>query len=141
MTFLAAAPIADLSFNGTQRPSAPSDTGESDLEDDLMSIENIGEELQTKVLELKGALHKEEPHVDVRFLLEIQGDVLACVANDLSALPTNQICVLLKVSRRSIRRVILPPTRRAVKFLGSHVFRLRFSLFYRRRLTGCFNPI
>ena len=69
-----------------------------------MSIEDIGEELQTKVLELKGALHKEEPHVDVGFLLEVQGDVLACVANDLSTLPTNQVCLILKVSVRDNTR-------------------------------------
>ncbi|XP_028966312.1 uncharacterized protein LOC114827995 [Galendromus occidentalis] len=89
-------PLVGRDMAGTQCPVATSDQSESDPENDLMSIEAIGEDLQTKVLELKGALHKSEPHVNVRFLMETQGDVLACVANDLSTLPTNQICLLLK---------------------------------------------
>lgn len=68
----------------------------------LLSVEDLGEQTQSDLLDLKAALHQENSEIDVGILF-LEGptasDRLACVADDLSRLPTKQVTKLLKVRR------------------------------------------
>lgn len=68
----------------------------------LLSVEDLGDQTQSDLLDLKAALHQENSEIDVGILF-LEGptasDRLACVADDLSRLPTKQVTKLLKVRR------------------------------------------
>ncbi|XP_022664859.1 uncharacterized protein LOC111251949 isoform X2 [Varroa destructor] len=65
----------------------------------LLSVEDLGDQTQSDLLDLKAALHQENSEIDVGILF-LEGptasDRLACVADDLSRLPTKQVTKLLK---------------------------------------------
>lgn len=71
-----------------------------DLSTPLLSVEDIGEEAQMHLLDLKTALHQgafDEEDVSVLYQRgPSASDRLACIADDLSKLPTSQVTRILK---------------------------------------------